>query len=157
MTKVAKEVEDLRVPLAIISKQWFKSNNAIFSLSGYGKYAKFSSQYESQKVKKYGGIKVLRASGKLQKSLTSPSDRFAVNQILNKKILIVGTKVVSKNGAPYAIYLQNGTKSMPARPPVLFGNEQVAPSSTNNRIKIWEQTLLDYALKKSVSMGKITI
>ena len=106
-------------------------------------------------MKQFGKIQVLKVSGQLERSLTNPSDKFSVNQITNKKTLTVGTKVLSKNGAPYAIYLQNGTKFMKARPPVLFGTEQVAPTRLNKRVSNWGLILRTYVLQKSKTFGTI--
>ena len=155
LKEASRKLDDLRIPLSIIAKEWFKSNKAIFALGGYGKYAKYSKGYEKWKMKQFGSIQVLKVSGALEKSLTNPTDKFSVNTITNKKTLTVGTKVLSKGGAPYAIYLQNGTKFMKARPPVLFGTEQVAPTKLNVRVSNWGLILRTYVLQKSKSFGTI--
>ena len=155
ITKATKELDDLRVPLSLISRSWFKGNKAIFSLAGEGKYEKLSGKYRKWKIAKLGGIKILRRSGSLEKSLTSPSDAYSVNNIANNKVLTVGTKVLSPSGRPYAIYLQNGTKFMPARPPVLIGPEQVAPASMRKQMDNWARILEQYVLQKSKQFGDV--
>lgn len=157
LKKVTKSLDDLRLPLSLIAREWFKSNVAIFSLAGYGKYEEYSPSYEDWKIKKFGKVSVLKVSGRLEKSITDPADKYAVNEITNKKILTLGTKVVSSKGAPYAVYLQNGTKFMSARPSVLFGNEQVAPSSLNKRLENWAKILSVYNLQKSKPIGKVRL
>ena len=151
----SRKMDDLRIPMSLIAKEWFKSNRAIFSTAGYGKYEKYKSNYAKWKMKQFGRIQVLKVSGQLEKSLTNPRNEFSVNQIINKKTLIVGTKVLSKKGAPYAIYLQNGTKFMKARPPVLFGTEQIAPTKLNKRVSNWGLILRAYVLQKSKTFGTI--
>lgn len=155
INKASKKLDDLRIPLGLISREWFKSNKAIFTLGGFGKYEAYSPSYMKWKLKNVGNISVMKVTGKLERSITDPSDRYSVNEITNKKELTLGTKVVSKRGAPYAIYLQNGTKFMPARPPVLFGHEQVAPSKLNKRVSNWAKILETYMLQKSGEFGTV--
>ena len=84
------------------------------------------------------------ATGKLGKSMTDPSSSDSVATIVNKKTLLLGTKVKSKRGAPYAFFLHFGTKKMKARPLVLFGSEQVAPRAINKRVENWAKMLGKY-------------
>ena len=156
LKKASRDLDDLTLPMSLIAREWFKSNKAIFTLQGYGKYEPYKNRsYEDWKIKTFGKISIMKSSGALEKSITDPSDRFSVNQITNKKTLTVGSKVLSKGGAPYGIYLQNGTKFMSARPTVLFGTEQVAPAVLNKRVDNWARILEQYVLQKSKSFGTI--
>lgn len=159
LRKAAERVSDLTIPLKLISQEWFSSNKFIFQLKGPGKYADLSSRpffafweptwsglrrlypggYKEYKGARYGNVyPILKATGRLEQSITNPTHENAISIILNRKDLTLGTNV------EYAHWLADGTKKMPARPPVLFGNEQVAPQALNRRIAIWEQRILDY-------------
>lgn len=150
LKKAQQEVADLTEPLKEISDSWFKSNQAIFALKGPGKYVDLAPSTKKQKAKTGSVYPILERSGKLKQSITNPSDSHAVSDISNKNSLTVGTRVTSK-GSPYAIFIHHGTKKMPARPVVLFGAEQVAPTVLNKRVSLWERMLTDYV--KQVSGG----
>ncbi len=140
--KAAEEVGDLRIPLTLIAKQWFQSNKAIFSLSGPGKYKDLSKLYKRAKLNRYGHIYPIFGTrkGPLEKSITDPNDGGAVNNIINKTTLVMGTRV------PHAIFHQGpGTRTkMPFRPIVMIGSEQIAPPELNKRRDIWIKMLGDY-------------
>lgn len=147
--KTIKEVEDLTIPFTLISKSWFQSNKAIFRLKGKGKYEDLSSGYKKLKQKQAGFIyPILKLSGKLEKSITDPTATGAISLILNKQTLVLGTAV------SYAQFHQKGTRYMPARPPVLVGAEQTAPTELNKRQEIWIETLANYVLERSKQVGK---
>lgn len=164
----AARVSDLTIPLHAISAEWFSSNRFIFQLKGPGKYADLSSKpffafwepafsglrrlypggYKEYKGARYGNVyPILKASGRLAESITNPVHENAISLVINKKDLTLGTNV------EYAHFLADGTSRMPARNPVLFGNEQVAPQALNRRIGIWEERLLDYC--EQVTKGAI--
>lgn len=150
-----KLVDDLTVPLTLITQSWFQGNKSIFLLKGPGKFVDLSEKYKLLKKRTVGFIyPILKSSGKLEGSLTDASHPNSIAQIINKKSLILGTNVESKKGAPYARFLHFGTKNMQARPVVLFGVEQVAPKALNKRVEIWANTLLDFAFVKSATFGK---
>lgn len=145
--KRAKAVtEDLRIPLTLIAKQWFKGNKAIFTLSSKGQYEDLSETYKKQKQKAVGFIyPILKRKGALMNSITNPSDPFAVNQIANKDTLYLGTKI------------DYGRYNQPRRPFVFIGPEQ--PYFSNQEIKdrpqIWLNILNDFVLQKlKQEMGK---
>lgn len=146
--KALKEAErwtgDLTVPFGLISQSWFKSNRAIFALSGPGKYPDLSEKYKVAKKRKHGFLyPILRAKGDLEKSITNPGDKNAVSEVVNKTILLLGTR------DPKAQFHQgDGARSkMPYRPMVLLGPEQVAPSGINNRVEGFVKILEDYLLQ----------
>lgn len=154
--KAIKEVEDLTLPFSLISKSWFKGNRSIFDMGrkGPGKYEDYDggaeSAYATRKKKTYGFVyPMLVASGKLKESMINPNSSDSINSVINKKTLELGTSVTSAAGAPYPSYLHYGTKFMPARPVVLFGSEQVAPSELNKRVSIWVKIIEDYVLQVS--------
>lgn len=164
----ARSLTDLSVPLTLIAREWYKSNRAIFTLKGPGKYTDLSTKpfyawwengdlkrlytggYREYKQAKWGfAYPILKRTGRLADSITKPRHSDAINQIINKKALLLGTNT------PYAIFHHSSQprKKIPFRPVVLFGNEQVAPGALNGRIDIWKQIVVDYALR--VSGGKL--
>ncbi len=151
INKTLEHVQDLTIPYTLIAQSWFKSNKSMFygNISGPRKYVDLTDSYKKQKQKKYGRVyPVLFATGKLKESITNPAHSDSINRIVNKKELILGTKVTNKKGDPYAFFLQNGTRNMPARPAVLFGVEQVATSIQNQRLKAWINILEHFLLEK---------
>lgn len=143
--KAAREGGDLTVPLTLIGQQWFKSNRAIFALKGPGKYPDLTERYKKFKERHLGSAyPILKLTGRLEGSITDPSDGDAVMQIINNSDLLLGTTV------PYANFHQNPGESspLPRRPMVLFGNEQVAPGALSRRVKQWEETLLNWVAGK---------
>jgi hypothetical protein len=146
LKEASDKLGDLTVPLTLIAQSWFKSNKAIFALAGPGKYVDLTDLYKKQKTKALGSpYPILKYTGRLEKSLTDPTNPAAISEIVNKNSLIVGTRVQSKSGAPYASFLHFGTSRMAARPVVLFGNEQVAPGALEARVEGWRRILLDWA------------
>lgn len=160
-----KKLEDLTIPFTLMSREWFKANRSIFDegRKGPGKYADLSPKYKQAKTRAIGSpYPILRGfvkepgqpakkSGKLADSMINPTNSDSVNKIINKKALVLGTKVTSEDGAPYPLYLHFGTRKMPARPFVLLGGEQVATREINQRTKNWAMMLQDYV--NQVSQG----
>lgn len=137
---------DLTIPFTEIAKEWFQGNKAIFSLKGHGKWDDLSDKYKKRKKSELNFVyPMFRAkSGKLEESLVNPKGDGSVNQIINKTTLILGTSVKSRSGKPYPIYLQAGTKHMPARPFVLIGAEQTGPPEFNKRVPAFIAQIENY-------------
>jgi hypothetical protein len=134
-----EKTQDLTIPFIQIAKEWFKGNQAIFSLGGPGKWDDLTEKYKDRKDSKLGFIYPMfrGATGKLEQSLLNPAGEGSVNQIVNKTTLIMGTSVKSKKGFPYPIALQQGWnaggRKVPPRPFVLIGAEQTGPPEFNAR------------------------
>lgn len=133
-----KYAADLTDPLHRIGRQWMRTNKNFFRQSP-GMFADLSNGRGGQKVRGFGdkrtgekgggigGYKlakqrrwgfiypILRASGALERSLTVPGDPNNLFEILNRETLILGTRAVSRDGANYPAFLNNGTRYMPAR------------------------------------------
>lgn len=149
LQSIAASATDLTLPLNLIAQQWFKSNRAIFTLKGPGQYADLTPAYKKFKVRHLGSAyPILRLSGALEASLTDPTDGSAVNYIINKVSLALGTRVASAEGAPYGYFLHHGTSKMKARPVVLFGNEQIAPGALKGRVEQWRKIILDHVVRE---------
>jgi len=141
--RAAKATSDLTIPFTLMTKDWFRGNNAIFALKGPGKYDDLSPAYKVAKARRppqgAGFVyPILKRSGLLQKSLTQPGSPDSIAQIINKTSLILGTKDRT------AVWHQGGTKKMPKRPMVFLGAEQTAPESLNRRRTAWIKILEDH-------------
>lgn len=137
--------EDLRVPLTLIAKRWFKGNQAIFQLGSPGKYVDLSANYKKTKMQKYGFIyPILKATGALASSITEPTDPNAISEIVNKDTLLLGTRI------EYGVYHQSdsGRSRLPRRPFLFAGDEAFAPESMRDNPKIWLEILNNFVLQK---------
>ena len=146
LAKAALACDDLTPALILIAQYWFKSNSAIFSLKSKGKYADLSPKYKAYKASILGSpYPILLFGGRLMASITGEPNEESVNQIINRKSLVLGTSV------PYANILQSGStkRNLPPRPVVLFGNEAVAPSAVKNRVAAWQDIMVRYVAQKT--------
>lgn len=136
--KAREQVNDLTVPFKLIGQSWFKTNRALSSLKGPGKFVDLKPEYKRVKAKKWGFVyPILGASGRLLSSITTPGPE-SINLIINKRTLLLGSTV------PYGIYHQLGTKTLPRRPWILVGAEQTAPPELNKRKEAWVKMIHDY-------------
>jgi phage gpG-like protein len=165
----ARQSSDLRTPFREITASFFKTNKAIFKAkSKQGYFEDLSSKplyafwldddspavsknndskffpggYKDLKKKTHGFVyPILKASGRLEESITNPADSDALESVVNKNVLILGTRV------PYATWLQEGTKKMPKRPFLLFGNENegfARTTTAKRRFQRWKEVLEKY-------------
>jgi phage gpG-like protein len=126
-------VRDLTEPLQQIGRDWMRSNETIFALSGPGPWTDLSgsrsgrdakgrfrskiSGYKAEKLRRWGFVyPILKASGRLERSLTQPGDPGALMEVVNGTELRLGTRVTGRGGANYPAFLHRGTSRMPARP-----------------------------------------
>jgi hypothetical protein len=158
-----KQCADLSVPFTQIGQDWMRSNKTIFSYSGAGPWADLSGGrarhdskgryqspdggYKAQKLKKWGFVyPILKASGELERSLTVPGDPNSLF-VVKPTGIEIGTKVVSKDGAPYPAFLAHGTRTMPAR------NYLTIPAISVMR---WKQILQTFIVGKLTAPGGAT-
>ena len=115
-----------KAPLTSLMTYWHAWNKAnIFNLKSPGKYEDLSEAYKDFKEAAVGFIyPILKFDGVLEASLTTRNSAYSVAEI-GDDYLIMGTNAQTIKGAPYALYLQRGTKKMPARPPIIKGVEQL--------------------------------
>ena len=136
-----QKVGNLTVPFKVITRSWFKGNNAIFDLKGPGKYQDITTATKKFKIKKVGAAyPILFFSGKLADSITKPDATGSIALIINKTELHLGTSI------PYGIFHQSGKSrsKIPYRPFILLGAEQTAPASLSNRREAWIKVITDY-------------
>ncbi len=153
-------VSDLTEPLTDIAKSWMKSNAIYFQqapgiykdLRGTqpgrhplsGRFQSVNGGYKGQKKKQWGFVyPILKASGTLERSLTVFGDPGNLFEILNGTRLVLGTRVVSKNGDNYPNFLHKGFTArdgskVEARPFLQIPELSIAG---------WKKTLRDYIIK----------
>tara|TARA_Y100001951_G_C11292089_1_gene272887 strand:- start:2054 stop:2668 length:615 start_codon:yes stop_codon:yes gene_type:complete len=183
LIKAGKKSNDLRTPFRLITQSFYKTNMALFQMKSKGPFKDLSARplyafwlkdddkaviknngskffpggYKDLKKKAHGFIyPILKASGKLEKSLTSPTNPDTIATVLNKTTLLLGTKVESDKGAPYPAFLQFGTRKMPARPYLVVGTEKGkwAKSQHIQRRKQRWMELLEKYCADSLRKGK---
>lgn len=142
INKASKEVSDLTVPLILIGQYWRRSNASIFKVKGPGKWHDLSEKYKRFKRSILGSeYPIMLFNGRLMASITGQPNPESIQNVINKKSLVLGTSV------PYAYFLANSRKK--PRPVVLYGVEQTAPTELNNRVEAWQKILADWVAQKS--------
>lgn len=101
-----------------------------FILKGFGKYPALEKKYFRRKMRLAPGTPILtgltakgKASGKLKKSIVETTSDSIIQ--IGKRSLVLGTKAKSIKGAPYPIFVQEGTSKMPARKFLFFSQRMV--------------------------------
>lgn len=125
-----KRAFDLRVPLTIIGRSMFRwSQIEIFNLSGPGKYQDLSKRYKKVKMEKFRFLyPILKATGRLQSSLTEPGNAENYFNFPTRTSVEWGTTV------PYGVYHQSEAprRKIPRRPFLIV---------TDARLKSWKEIL----------------
>ena len=143
LLKAGKKTNDLRVPFQQITAGFYKSNKFLFEPNKRRKvFDDLRPGTKRIKLKNLGWIyPILAYTGDLARSITDPNDINTVATVINKKQLLLGTKL------PYAGYLQNGTKKMVARPFLVVGTEKgkwAQSTQMQRRKKAWMKVLEKY-------------
>lgn len=162
LDRALNTVTDLRIPYGLILQDFYKSQRAIFKLKSAGLYPDFKGErdqdgktpYQKRKLKKFGfDYPLLKATGKLEKSTTTPNSEGSVSKI-TPLTLVFGTSI------PYAIYHQSDSprSKIPLRKMIFIGPEapRFATSEQKGRLQRWLNILNDYVLKslKRQSAGR---
>lgn len=150
-----KQVGDLIVPLTLISRDWYRSERAIFTLKGPGQYPDLAPSTKRQKMAKGKSVyPILRDTGHLESSLLNPNDPNAIQLIANKSTLIIGTRL------NYLAYHQSdgARNKLPLRKALFIGPEakQFNVGDQVGRLDRWMKILKDYVTQKSEIMGEST-
>lgn len=115
--------EDLTQPLTQIGLMLSKSSRAIFKLKGPGQYPDLTPKYKARKIRRYGSAyPILRATGRLERSITDPKHPDAVLEVVNRDTLYWGTRV------PYGRFHQ-GEGARRRRPFLIWGADSAYFSS----------------------------
>lgn len=107
-------LSDFRPVWPEVELQFFRAELEQFNSEGArggARWQPLSARYAKQKAKKYPGAPILVLTGRLKRSLTVIGGADSV-RIAEPLSLTLGTRT------PYAGYHQQGTKRMPARPPL---------------------------------------
>lgn len=107
-----------------------KESTKNFILKGFGQYPPLSPKYFARKQRLAPGTPILtglkrggKVSGKLKKSIIGKTADSII--LIGKNSLEVGTKAKTVKGAPYPIFVQEGTKNMPLRKFLFFSQRMV--------------------------------
>ena len=107
-----------------------KESTKNFILKGPGQYTPLSDSYGKRKQVLSPGVPILTGvkpkggqSGKLKKSIIGTTSDSIID--IGELTLSLGTKVVSKKGAPYPKYVQDGTTKMDSRQFLFFSQAMV--------------------------------
>lgn len=147
ITRASKKSTDLTVPLTLITQSWYKTNNAIFSLKGPGKYEPLSSRYAKRKQKDLGFAypALLGKNARIKNAITNPTNAYAINEIKKKVELRLGVR--AGGVFSYAAVHQYGYKNIPKRPYLFVGGEAAAPNDLKRRVKIWIDLIENHIIK----------
>ena len=178
LKNAAEVVQDFRVPFGLISRDFYRSERAIFKLKGPGLYPPFKNSnrvqfvqdgvgvkrlapkkqyditksiYQQRKLKKFGfDYPLLVASGKLAASLTQPNASGSIN-LITKLSFVVGTSV------RYGIFHQSDAprSKIPLRKFIFIGPEapQFATSDQQGRLERWLNIVNDHVLRGLKKQG----
>lgn len=164
LERAQSAVSDLRPAFKSIAADFYRSEKSIFKLKSAGGYPDFKispvtlpsgrkytpkeSAYKARKKRVYGfAYPLIKATGRIEKSLTSPRDTDSVYK-LEKQDLEIGSSV------PYLGYHQSDEKprnKMPLRKVLFIAPEsRSANSELQGRLPRWLNILNTYVLR---SMG----
>ena len=153
----------LKTPFKLVANDFYKSQKAIFNLSGMGQYDDYRSQkYLDMKLKKFGKPAPLKLTGKLEKSETNPNDPNALLDIKDT-YMVIGTKAKSKKskkskkGFPYPAVLQEGGRNHNVMKHLFIGPEasRYATSEQMGRMTRWMGYVNNYIEKSLQKMGQV--
>jgi phage gpG-like protein len=154
-------VDDLSIPFRKIAQDFYRSEKAIFQLQGPGQYPDIGGfnrnevlpngrrRWQEAMRRKHARVgfvyPLLKASGLLEKSVTSSGSRYSILDI-NKTNMAIGTRV------PYGVYHQSDgpRKKLPQRKFLFIGPEapQFATSDQMGRAERWLNYINDFVLAK---------
>lgn len=139
LDKAIKQVGDLRFAMGEISRDIFKTTKQNFILGSSGKYPPLLPKYFAFKKKVRPGAPILVFNGTLRDSVTGTGTSDTILNI-GKQSLVQGTKV------PYARFVQEGTRKMPARKFLFIDDAQA--------IRI-ERIIADYVEARLEVLGNV--
>lgn len=149
--RLSKVVDNLAPAFGEISRDFFKSNIAVFN-NKPGLYPEYVSKttgttgaetpYAKRKQRLYGRVyPILVASGKLRDSLTEPTAPNTDTILsIGKKSLIMGTNVANEKGVRYPLFHQSDKprKKIPLRKFLFIGPEAARyVSKEKGRLQRW--------------------
>ena len=151
--RAGRQSNNLKVPLAQISRDFMKSRKAIFALKGPGQYPDLSSKYKPMKESLVGFIyPILKLTGDLEKSVTETSSPDNILRI-GFQSLEMGTSLPYARkhqeglGVPLRRFLFVGPESLK------FANSEISgfPERALNTLNTW--VLRDLGLNMEQATG----
>lgn len=149
--RYAQNFGSLKKPFGLISRDFYRSQQAIFNLKSAGQYPDLNPRYKQRKIKKYGfAYPILKATGKLADSVLGPNAEGSVNEI-GDKFLVIGTTIY------YGEFHQSDEPrtTLPQRKFLFIGPEapKFANSDQKGRVERWLNIINDFALKQARRQG----
>lgn len=151
LERAASVTTDLTLPLTQIAQDFYKSEKAIFKLKGPGQYPDIKPATKNVKFRDFGfRYPILKRTGRLEKSVTTPSSPDSIFRIVKKRTLFLGTSV------PYGVFHQSDDPRtiIPLRKFLFIGPEakKFARGPTAGRPGRWLNILNQHVLKKLESV-----
>lgn len=144
--RAKKVTSDLTIPLTLIAKDFYKSEKSIFMLKGPGQYDDLKPATKADKIRNgFSVYPILARTGRLGASVTNPTHPDAINQIVNRRTLIIGTSV------DYGVFHQSdrARKKIPLRKFLFIGPEsRFANSDQQGRLGRWMNIMNSFVMKK---------
>ena len=141
-----KQIGDMTIPLTSITRDFYQSQKAIFMLKGPGQYEDLADSTKKAKERaRYSVYPILKRTGRLADSTLKPDHPEAINKIINKNSLFIGTRV------PYGIFHNSDEPrtKIPLRKFLFIGPEAKKFATTDQvgRVNRWIQIIDDYVGK----------
>ncbi len=157
LRKARRLVSDLSVPLNLISRDFFRSQKAIWQLKGPGQYPDLAPSTKNDKRRDgYSIYPILKRTGRLQDAASNPGSPGNINVILGKAELVMGVKGTV---IPYAIFHQSdeARRKLPLRKYLFIGPEakRFATSDQAGRLNRWTNIINGYVLEMVEAIGDV--
>jgi len=146
---------DLRVPLNLIAKDFYRSQKTIWQLKSPGQYPDLAQSTKDKRIKDLQPFyPILKRSGALEAAASTQGARGNVTRIFENRVLTMG---VESAMLPYAVFHQSNRPrtKIPQRKFVFIGPEakRFADSDQVGRLERWLNTLNSFVLKKLKQQG----
>lgn len=142
---VADELEDLSPAFERMAEDFYTTQWQVFAKEGGHEglkpWAPLSERYEAWKERHYPGRPILVLTGRLRAALTTPNARGAIKQV-TADTLILGAHVPVKGGWNLAALHQQGTRKMPARPPLRLTEPQKKRWVKYMHEHVWSESII---------------
>lgn len=144
LREAAKQSDDLRLPFTLIAADFYRSQRAIFQLSGPGQYPDLSPEYKKRKQQRFGRIyPILKAHGYLEAAASVQRGPGNITEVGRQEL----TLGVDDSSVPYAKYHQSDKPraKMPLRKYLFIGPESsFATNEQKGRLERWMNILSGY-------------
>lgn len=147
--------DDLRIPLGLIAKDFYKSQAAIWKLKSPGQYPDLAESTKKDRERRGQPLyPILRRTGALETAASIQGGLGNVTRLIGKSQMHLG---VEGSVIPYAIYHQSNRarSKIPLRKFIFIGPEapQFATSEQVGRLQRWLGILNGYIAQKMEQQG----